>query len=319
MTWQKLARSLADAIEYVEFTNDLGIKDRIAMSCLTVQIGEMGTFLQPDNDQLISFLIRVWDGQRDRFRHETVGSGAVEIDNPWLNFIAATTPTWLRANFPDTMIGGGLTSRLVFVYGDKKRELIPYPDAIIPDGIYKQQRADLVSDLVEIGKLSGPYHLSPFAREWGEAWYKDHNNPDLRPQHLSSTRYDAYLARKQTHLHKLAIILAAAKRSQLVIEESDLEEAEQIINLNEKDMLKVFESIGVVHQSDHIHEIVSIVRFHGFMTSKGLWARSMMHMTLKEFKEAVEGAVHGRLLEVVNQNGVEGVAIPLAKKGPLSA
>ena len=86
-----------------------------------------------------------------------------------------------------------------------------------------------LEDLIEISKITGPYTLSPFARQWGRAWYNDHNNPDLRPAHLSSDRYGGYLARKQTHLHKFAIILAASKRDARVIEEEDLKEAEQII------------------------------------------------------------------------------------------
>jgi hypothetical protein len=319
MTWQKLARSLSDAIEYMEFTNQQGAKDRIAMSCLTVQIAELGTFMRYDDDQLLSFLIRMWDGQRDKFRHETVGSGVVEIDNPWLNFIGATTPAWIRSNFPEAMISGGLTSRIVFVYGDKKRALIPYPDAIIPDGVYKQLRADLVSDLSEISKLSGPYRLSTFARDWGEAWYKDHNDPDLRPQHLASDRFGGYLARKQTHLHKLAIILAAAKRSTPVVEEDDLVEADRIITDNEKDMLKVFDTIGAVPQSAHIDEIVSIVRYHGSLTNKGLWGRAMNHMTLKDFRTAVDAAVHGRLLEITTINGEYAVTLAQPQKGTKSA
>jgi hypothetical protein len=123
MTWQKLTRSLADSIEYLEFVNFQGQKERIAMSCNTIEVGELGTFLKTDDDALVSFLIRMWEGQRGKFRHETITGGAVEIDNPWLNIIAATTPAWMRDNFSESMIGGGLTSRVLFVYGDKKRSL----------------------------------------------------------------------------------------------------------------------------------------------------------------------------------------------------
>jgi hypothetical protein len=310
MTWQKLARSLSDAIEHVEYTNSAGIKDRIPMSCLTIQVSELGTFIHAEDDQLLSFLIRMWDGQRDKFRHETVGGGVVEIDNPWLNVISATTPAWLKANFPESMVSGGLTSRVVFIYGDKKRSLIPYPDEVIPPTEYAKLRLDLIADLAEISKLAGPYQLSTFAREWGRAWYADHNNPDLRPPHLASERFSGYIARKQTHLHKFAIILAAAKRSSLIIEEDDLKESDSIISDNEHDMLQVFESIGVTDQRNHVNEIVSIVRFSGFMTSKGLWARSMNHMTLREFEEAVRAAIHGRQLELTVQNGLQGVITP---------
>jgi hypothetical protein len=316
MTWQALAKDLEEAIEHVPFVRPDGTKDLIAMSCLTIQVGELGTFLHIDDDQLMSFLIRMWEGQRDTFRHKTKASGNVEVDNPWLNIIGATTPAWLKDNFPEAMIGGGLTSRIVFIYGDKKRALVPYPDEVIPPAEHQRLRDELITDLVEISKLAGPYQLSPFAREWGRAWYADHNNPDLRPTHLANDRYLGYLARKQTHLHKFAIILAAAKRDRLIIEEEDLKEAEVIISDNEKDMLKVFDSIGEIPQSRHVQEIVSVVRFSGFMTSKGLWSRSMNYMTLKEFEEAVRAAVHGRLLEVAVINGVQGVVVPSgAKKG----
>ena len=317
MTWQALAKDLEEAIEHVKFTRPDGSEDLTKMSCLTIQVSELGTFLRLDDDQLMSFLIRMWEGQRDTFRHKTKASGNVEVDNPWLNIIGATTPAWLKDNFPEAMIGGGLTSRVVFVYGDTKRSLIPYPDEVIKPADHQQMREDLIADLTEISRLAGPYQLSTFAREWGRAWYSDHNNPDLRPAHLASDRYGGYLARKQTHLHKFAIVLAAAKRNQLVIEEEDLKEAESIITDNEKDMQKVFESIGIVNQSKHIQEIVSTVRFSGFMTSKALWGRSMNYMTLKEFEEAVRGAVHARQLEVTIINGISGVVCPSgAKKGP---
>ena len=316
MTWQALAKDLEEAIEHVEYLRPDGIKDRVAMSCLTIEITELGTFLRTEDDQLMSFLIRMWEGQHSTFRHKTKASGNVEVDNPWLNIIGATTPAWLKENFPEAMIGGGLTSRVVFVYGDKKRTLIPYPDEIIPTPEVMKLREDLIADLVEISKLSGPYQLSTFAREWGRAWYGDHNNTDLRPPHLASDRFGGYLARKQTHLHKFAIVLAAAKRNQLVIEEDDLKEADAIISDNEKDMLKVFESIGVVTQHKHVQQIVSVVNFNGFMTSKGLWSRSMNYMTLREFEDAVRAAIKGGLLEVASLQGVQGVVCPSpAKKG----
>lgn len=310
MTWQKLAKSLSESVEYLEYVLPSGDKTRMAMSCLTIQVSELGTFLRTDDDQLMSFLIRMWEGQIDKFRHETVSGGATEIDNPWLNIIGATTPAWLKENFSESMVGGGLTSRVVFVYGDKKRALIAYPDEIIPAGDYQRLRDALVEDLTAISKLSGPYTLSQFARSWGRSWYADHNNPDLRPSHLSSDRYGGYLARKQTHIHKFAIILAASKRDALVIEEDDLKEAEAIVTDIEADMLKVFQSIGVVDQHSHMNEIISTVRFTGFITAKGLFAKVMNAMTLKEFEEAVRAAVHARMLEVVVVGNVQGVQVP---------
>src|SRR5690606_40860563 len=65
------------------------------------------------------------------------------------------------------------------------------------------------------------------------------------PIYLASDRYSGYLARKQTHIHKLAIVLAAAQRNELEIRPEDLMTAERIMTSLEHDMAKVFESIGM--------------------------------------------------------------------------
>jgi hypothetical protein len=104
--------------------------------------------------------------------------------------------------------------------------------------------------------------------------------------------------------------LAAAKRNTTIIEEDDLKESEVIISDIERDMIKVFESIGVVDQRNHVQEIVSTVRFCGFLTPRGLWNKMMNQMTLKEFEEAIRAAVKAHLIEMAVVNGIQGVQIP---------
>ena len=317
MTWQALAKDLEDAIEYAKFTKADGTEGLLKMSCLTVPVSELGTFLRLDDEQLMSFLIRMWEGQEDIFRHKTKQSGNVEVENPWLNIIGATTPAWLRENFPEAMVGGGLTSRVVFVYGDKKRELIPYPDEVVPDVDHQRLRADLIADLVSISKISGPYVLSQFAREWGRGWYIDHNNPDLRSQHLVSDRFGGYLARKQTHIHKLAIILAASQRDERRIEEADLKEACDIMEIMERDMSTVFDYIGCVTQRNYVQEIVNTVKYYGQMTDQGLWSKCMNLMTRRDYEEALKAAYKSGLVTLVTgANGQVGVTVPQKGKNP---
>jgi predicted sugar kinase len=111
-------------------------------------------------------------------------------------------------------------------------------------------------------------------------------------------------------LHKFAIILAAAKRDDRIIQEEDLREAEAIITDNEQDMLKVFQSIGVVDQHNYVKEIVDTVRYCGPMTARGLWGKVMHSMTMRDFEDAVKAAVHGRVLEVTKLNGADHVQVP---------
>jgi hypothetical protein len=305
MTWQALGEALRDASEYFEYTDpDTGMLLTQEMSCLTIPISELGTFLRTDDTQLVSFLTRMWDGQREPYSHKTKSSGNIEVNNPWLNVIGATTPAWMRGNFSENLVGEGLTSRVVFVYADEKRHLVAYPSRRVRAPDYAEKERKLVDDLKEISKLSGPYLLATDAEAWGELWYKDHYQH--RAPHLSSDRFSGYVARKQTHLHKLAMVLAAAKRDKLIIEKEDLVEASDILTESEQSMLKVFESVGLVDEARHVASINALVRGYGFVTAPDLRNMTRTTMTEKDFKLALRVACEGKILEVAEQNGIRG-------------
>jgi hypothetical protein len=79
----------------------------------------------------------------------------------------------------------------------------------------------LIEDLSQISIMTGEYKLSPAAFEWGRKWYAHHHSS--KHIHLDDDRFGGYLARKQTHIHKLAMILAAAESDRLVITKSILQ------------------------------------------------------------------------------------------------
>lgn len=306
ITWQKLADSLSEAIEHMKITNGAGVEEFIPMSCITVPVSELGTFLKIDDTALLDVLVDLWDGQLTRWGHATKTSGTVDIRNPWLNIIACTTPAWLKANFPDHLIGAGLTSRIVFVFGDTKRSLIPYPDEVITDADYHRVENYLKADLCQIAMLQGEYKLSSEARKWGHDWYNKHWT-QVRPLYMASDRYGGYHARKQTHIHKLALVLAASRNDRLVIEKEYLEEADALLESSEKHMIKVFESIGMVPEARHVGELEAYVKAHTFLTSDALYKLVQNIMSLKDFEEAIKAAVKGGLLDV-EQRTVNGAS-----------
>lgn len=306
MTWQALTESLEAAIFHMPMPGEEG--KFLPMSCLTVPVSELGTFLKMEDKGLVEVLIDLWDGQLGTWGHRTKTQGKIEIKNPWINLIACTTPSWLKDNFPESVVGGGLVSRILFVYGDRKRKLIPYPDEVIPDREYHALEEDLTHDLQEIASLSGPYLLDSDARAWGREWYERHW-AGARPAHLSSERYSGYLSRKQTHMHKLAIVLAAARSDELVLRPEHLIEAEALLETVEPHMLKVFESIGVVDEAKNIRELQSHVKIHGFLTSDELFKLVMNVMSQKDFIEALQAAVRGGLFNITTRDGRKGVVL----------
>lgn len=312
-TWQALTESLEQSMEYTKYIDVDGTEQSIPNSSITIAVPEAGTFFKMDDNALMDVMVSLWDGQLESWSHKTKASGNIEIKNPWLNIIACTTPSWLQNNFPEHMIGGGFTSRVVFVYGDAKRHLVAYPDEVTRSAEYLDHRRKLIEDLAEISQLAGPYELTREAREWGRQWYqKLWKGP--RPSHMASDRYSGYIARKQTHMHKLAIILAASKRSQLIIEARDLQEADQLLTDVEPHMLKVFESVGMVDEARQIVEIKGFVRNYGFCTSDDLWRYCMNTMDQRSFTQALQVACQSGILRVVTQDGKRGVVLSEATR-----
>lgn len=305
MSWQALGMALQESAEVMLYEEE-GEERKMPMAPITCSISELGTFLRTQDSELTSFLTRMWDSQRDTFRHSTVASSKIEVENPWLNIIAATTPSWLKNNFPENLIGDGLTSRIVFVYAENKRHLVAYPSQRIVQRDYYQFEEKLVEDLTIIANLAGPYNLTDEAMRWGTDWYDKHNSS--RPTHMASDRYGGYIARKQAHLHKVAIVLAAAKRDALVIEKEDLLEAEQHLLQAEHSMIRVFESIGLVDEAKKVAELVAYVRAYGWIEANMLWRSCSNIMMEKDFRQALRMACEAGLIKVETREGKRGLA-----------
>lgn len=305
MTWQGLSVALEESksVHQDIIADPLG-SAFLQMSCLTIPISELGTFLKPKETDLVDFLVDLWDGQDRVWRHriKTGDKPSTEIINPWLNIIGCTTPAWLRGNFPTYMIEGGLTSRCIFVFADKKRNLVAYPSREIKAVDWAEHAKRLVEDLVQIGDLIGEYQLTKEAEEWGTIWYERHwSQPNAA---LVSERFGGYKARKQTHMHKLAMVLAAAQRNELVITLQDLQTAEKLITALESDLDRVFRTIGASNDSRNMMEILAVVRAAGKIPADNLWRAVMNIVERKDFDAAVRGLVESKLIYAIKYDEV---------------
>lgn len=293
MTWQALTHALEEAYRLVPFPNG----DFLPMSCITCSINELGTFLRPEDKVMTDVLVDLWDGQLEPWDRRTVyKEGQVLIQNPWINVMGCATPAWIRDNIPEAMVGGGLIRRIVFVYGDEKRQLVPYPSELADANLFIEQGERLVNDLNIIAEMKGEYSLTTTAKKWGEAWYKEHWRK--KPEHMISERYQGYIATKQSHVHKLAMVLAAAQRNELTITEGDLSIAAQMMTGLEPSMQIVFQSIGIGDISRHVMEILAYVRAYRAIHQRALWRHMMPIMSPKEFDEASGAAVKAGYLAI---------------------
>lgn len=308
MTWQGLTETLSRAAEMVPCNKE----DYLTMSCITCSVSELGTFLRPEDKRMLDVLTDLWDGQQVVWRHTTRTQEEIKIVNPWINVVACTTPAWLRDNLSTTAVEGGLLRRVVFVFADTKRFFVPYPAEVIVKAEHDGLQQKLIEDLIQIGSLIGEYKLAPDAVLWGNEWYK--NLWSKRPKHLESDRFSGYIASKQTHIHKLAMVLAAAARDELVITKNDLELANSFVTGLEGDMRHVMEAIGVIPASRHTIILMDILRKRGGQAPQiDIWRICMQEMSLREFGEATEASIKAGYLKL-RQEGTKIIYVAAEKE-----
>lgn len=292
VTWQALVQALGES---TELALDDSTGEYLPMSALTIASDEFGTFLDPNDRAMVDALVSLWDGKKGTFSKVTKGSGSDSVENPWVNIIACTTPGWIAGNFPEYMIGGGFTSRCVFVYAEQKRQLVAYPAESVPAN-FAQLQTDLVHDLEAISTMIGEYRMSDEALQWGRTWYTKHW--ENRPAHLDNDRFGGYLARKQTHIHKLSMILAASASPRLEITADNLAFADQMISVLEQDMPMVFSTIGQTDVTRGMTDLVNIVLKRGRILQKDLYRIMFRTMSHKEFSDAMTSAIAAGFLKL---------------------
>ncbi len=253
VTWQALFDAFRDVHEGIPFDGDT-----LEMSALTIAVSEFGNFLRPDDREMVDQLVNLWDGYPVKKR--TRMDGEQIIQNPCLNLIGCTTPSWIAQNFPEYMIGGGLTSRLLFVYADAKARYVAYPfKHTAPD--FMERRESLIRDLERISQLLGPYTLTPEAIEWGEAWYEHFHKVESKK--IDETLLGGYINRKQTLSHKIAMCLAASQNDDLVITAEILQRAVALITELEAEMPKVYSRIGMTPEAIAGQQIIAFLKRQG--------------------------------------------------------
>lgn len=295
ITWQALTASMSQATQAIMMPDQL----MHSMSCLTFYASEFGTLLDPQDRRMIDVLVDLWDGQTGVWEKETKTSGNDRIINPWLTIIAGTTPTWLADNIPKTMIYGGFTSRCVFVYADTKRQLIPYPKDVMPDSI-KALKDDLIHDLQLISGLRGEFVMTPEAKKFGTDWYFQHHESHAKV-FQQDEGMSGYFARKQGHLHKLAMVLAVAQRSDLVIDVGDLQAALVALDDVEKDLPRVFAALRTGKEMEHLSHIISRIVEIGATPKDELYRQYLHVMPERVFNELLSSAVSADVLKIVQR------------------
>jgi hypothetical protein len=268
---------------------------------LVFSSSEFGTLYDPQDNLMTNFLIELYDGREGEFSKKTKHSGSDLIESPLMNLLACTTPSWIASNFKEGMISGGLVSRMIFVFADHKEKFNAYPGLNMGRN-HRDMDSKLVDDLLTVSNLRGPVTLTPQAFKWGTAWYDAHWKSKIRL--FEEERFGGYVARKQAHLHKLAIVLSVSESNSLLVSDEHLQLAATMLSDIEGDFAAVFGQLGRGANSVNADRLIAFIHKQKKVTYKQ--AYNFMHAyypSIRDFEPIVLGAIKAGFIRLDNQDG----------------
>jgi hypothetical protein len=238
VTREKLIRNMKDSVGNVI---DPETKKLHYHCSMTVMSEELSVFLGQSDVKFLADLTD-WYDSKDKWTYDTKGSGTDVIQGVCFNMLGATAADWLVSILPPEAIGGGFTSRIIFVVEENKRRTLPKP-------IVSQRTINLMGalkdDLERISLLAGRYVFTPETEEMYMAWYQDQDRlNNLGRPAISDPRFAGYNERRVTHLRKLSMIFSASRGEDMMISPGDFERALNAMKAAEVKMVKVFSGLG---------------------------------------------------------------------------
>jgi hypothetical protein len=221
-----------DEVRKNQFFNMPGNPTPIVHSSMTIVSKEFASLLAVNPKEIIDLLTDLWDSH-DEWEYKTADKGKDVLYRVCLNAFIGTTPRWLTSNLPPEAIGGGFTSRVIFIYAREKYKWLALPPPP-NDKLYAQLRQDLKI----INSLVGEFRFGKGAEDLYFAWYQTIKD---KTKDLSDDRLKGNLARLHTNVLKSAMCLHAAYSNELILEEADLAKA---IKATESALANAGEALG---------------------------------------------------------------------------
>ncbi len=207
--------------------------------------------------------------------------GSLPLINPYVTFIAGSTPSWLaRAINPD-VVEGGFTSRVIFVSSDFRKKLIFWPDGVSQPNLKstKEYLCAIRDHAANIGTIQPDEETKKFL----DAWY--------RSRDYSSEAYlRSFESREDSHVLRLAGTLALSQlKSHIGLSEVEL--ALHAISRAKKSGRSLFRSavfdLKLTNGLDKIREVLLKRGLNGIKAFE-LFIQAKYHLRQTEFAGIME-------------------------------
>lgn len=262
---------------------------------LSIISSEFESFLgqKKDNTKMLVLLTDLYDCKVRPYRYRTKGAGTNVIASPFLTLEAGTTPESLASSLPPTAIGGGLATRILFIWADGKDKKVDVPEI---SAEIKELKKHLIHDLTVISRIVGAYTYDKESRVWWESFYE--NYEELSPERLcKDPAFRGWYSRKPTLMLKVGMLIAAAKSNTLIIGISELEEALTRIESVEATMHKAFMAVGRSEITSDVALVMQILQ-----RSKAISEKQLMSLIWRDVDDKKFDNVINTIIKAGNAN-----------------
>lgn len=254
-------------------------------SSLSVISREFESFLgqKKENTKMLVLLTDLFDSQELPWKYRTKNSGDNIVPSIYLNLLAATTPESISSCLPSTAVGGGLTSRIMFVWAERKYKKKAFPE--LTEEV-KNMKMDLIHDLYQISRIVGRYEMTPSCKAFWQDWYDtyDENSPSRMCKDPSFT---SWYSRKPTYVLKLSMIAAASESSDLNVTEHHIHRSISFIEEIERDMGHVFKAMGKSTVTVEVELVSTLIRTRRVISEKDLLSLTWRDLDKVKFDNVI--------------------------------
>lgn len=276
-------KTSSDSVSRKQLIVDLRNSKVGNQSAMTIYSSEFATLIGTSKIEMVVLLTDLYDCPTPKWEHRTETGGIHIVENPYVNMIAGTTPDQFAKTMPLDVVGTGLASRTIFVWGDEPRVR---PWRPTPNEAQRELAKLLAADLNHISTLQGEFNISPEANTIYDHWYRE-----LRPteHRIADSRIASYYARKRSHLLKVSMLMSLSRRDSLIIEAQDVQDALDLLAETERGMPFVYGGVGKNPLAGDINELLveMLQRPHG-ATLNELLDKFKYSVRLGEVKEILD-------------------------------
>jgi len=208
VTYEALVQSMSRCIRRINYSeyNEQQGKDVMRIyshSSLCFLLEELASLFRKNTESLVNFLIQAYDCG-DSYEYQTKTAGRDRIRRLCLNFFGGTNPDFMQDTFDDKLLSQGYSSRTFYVFANKNRKSV----FCLPEltETQKLHRKELAEHVVKLTRLYGQVKIDSDTWNWLREWWEDYEmHPEKRAS--KSAKLEAYYARKQLHVMKVAMAM----------------------------------------------------------------------------------------------------------------